>query len=322
MAGSDCEMPCYHPLDAWRSQSINKSGKRSLVFKEENGYPGTYLQVPCGQCIGCRLERSRQWALRCVHETTLHQDSAFITLTYNEENLPEDGGLHKEHFQKFMKRFRKSVSPIKLRYFHCGEYGEENKRPHYHAIIWGYDFPDKKLHARTNNGDALYISDHLSRLWPFGFSTIGSVTFESSAYVARYIMKKVNNNNNAEKVQFRGEEKTKAEIKAYSRVHPDTGELFLVEPEYVTMSRGHGIGQGWYEKYGEETYRDDYIVERGIKMQPPKYYDKQYPDIEIIKTHRIRKAMLRAKDNTPERLRVRENCKIAQIRSLKRNLQE
>jgi len=320
-------MTCYHPLNAWEREQPNKNGKKSIVFKQEHaGLNAQYLQLPCGQCIGCRLERSRQWALRCVHENTLHKESAFLTLTYNEQSLPPDGGLVKEHFVKFMKRYRtylvREERGQKIRYFMCGEYGEKKLRPHYHAIIWGHDFPDKKHYTTTDRGDRLYRSDIATRLWTHGFVTIGSVTFESAAYVARYVLKKIRTRNSEKVLDYLGDRRTHEEVSAYSRCDPETGEAFMVTPEYTTMSRGHGIGQGWYDKYGEETYRDDYIIERGIRMQPPRYYDKQYHDIETIKINRKAKATKRNKENTPQRLRTREKVKRAQLRFLKRSTTE
>jgi len=176
----------------------------------------------------------------------------------------------------------------------CGEYGDENLRPHYHALIFGHNFSDKKFFRKTDTGHNLYTSDILDNLWTHGFCNIGEVTFETAMFG----------------------------LSPYHRVDMVTGEYFEVEPEYNTMSRRPGIGQGWYEKYGDETYRDDYIIERGVKMQPPKYYDQQYQDIDIIKKQRRRKAAKRNKDNTPERLAVKEKVKQAQLRFLKRSLQE
>ena len=112
-------MPCYHPLLGYRSRSLTEKGKRAVVFNPRDGYVDQPVQLPCGQCIGCRLERSRVWAVRCVHEASLHSDNCFITLTYDNSHLPSDGSLHKDHFQKFMKRLRKSVG--KVRFFHCDE---------------------------------------------------------------------------------------------------------------------------------------------------------------------------------------------------------
>jgi len=194
----------------------------------------------------------------------------------------------------------------------CGEYGDENLRPHYHALIFGHNFSDKEYFRETDTGHKLYRSDTLDRLWSHGYCNIGEVTFETAAYTARYIMKKVKINDNTPENLRR----------TYERVDSETGEAFQVIPEYTTMSRRPGIGQDWYKKFGEETYRDDYIIERGVKMQPPKYYDEQYPDIDTIKRKRRRKAKERNKDNTSERLAVKEKVKLAQLRFLKRSLKE
>ena len=133
-------MPCFHPLRAF------KTSAGEVVFTEHARYDiVTQLSLPCGQCSGCRLERSRQWAMRCVHEAAAYDCNAFITLTYDEENLPADGSLNYDHFQLFMKRLRKAIEPNKVRFYMCGEYGEENGRPHFHACLFGYDFPDKVM---------------------------------------------------------------------------------------------------------------------------------------------------------------------------------
>jgi len=278
------------------------------------------VELPCGQCSGCRLEKSRQWALRCVHENSLHQHSYFLTLTYDEDHLPKDGGLTKgkgSHLTNFFKRYRQKLRrdhgpDKKIRYYACGEYGEENLRPHYHAIIYGHEPGDRLVSGKTRDSHPLYTSDYVASLWPYGRHIIGSVTFESAAYVARYIMKKVNINDNTPRNLRR----------TYERVNSETGEAFQVIPEFTVMSRRPGIGQGWYEKFGEETYRDDYIIQRGIKMQPPKYYDEQYQHIDKIKKTRRRKALSRREDNTPERLAVKEKHLAAQLRALKRSLSE
>jgi hypothetical protein len=139
-------MPCYHPIKAWYSKQVNeKTGKRSLVFREKEGQ-GNELEVPCQKCIGCRLEYSRQWAIRGVHEAQMHDEAYFLTLTYNDENLPQYESLKKDDFQNFLKRYWKYLWPTKIRYIMCGEYGDNSDRPwepnilgrpHYHAIIYG-----------------------------------------------------------------------------------------------------------------------------------------------------------------------------------------
>ncbi len=295
-SGSE-QMPCYSPLRGYRAKSINESGKRSVVFNRAEGYHDLPVTIPCGQCIGCRLERSRQWAIRCVHEAQLHDENCFITLTYNEASLPPGGSLIKKDFQDFMKRLRAAHTGRRIRYFHCGEYGELNTRPHYHACVFGFAFEDKQL-WQVREDIPLYISKKLQSLWTLGFSTIGDVTFESAAYVARYITKKIT-----------------------GKTAPDHYQDRL--PEYVTMSRRPGIAAEWYEKYKDEVFPSDTVVVRGKQMKPPKYYAQRYelanqPGADALSKERAQYAIKHKKDNTPERLRTRELVKQTQIRSLKR----
>ena len=182
-------MTCFAPLEA-----TQEAGKKPIIWKKgkrpKHLANGTkHLELPCGQCIGCRLEKSRQWATRCIHEAQMHEDNCFITLTYDDENIPWDGSLNKQHFQAFMKRLRWHNKEKKIRYFHVGEYGEQLSRPHYHALIFNHDFDDKELWT-VNDEMRLYTSEKLQKIWPMGFSTIGSVTWETAAYCSRYIMKK------------------------------------------------------------------------------------------------------------------------------------
>ncbi|QXP08284.1 MAG: replication initiator protein [Arizlama microvirus] len=279
------------------------NGKPTISFKNPYAKPSASrvgIQVPCGQCIGCRLERSRQWAMRCVHEAYGHDDNAFITLTYAPEHVPPDGSLIKSHFQKFMKRLRKAISPKLVRFFHCGEYGELHQRPHYHACLFGYDFPDKILYT-IRDECRLYRSPMLEKLWPNGFATVGDVTFESAAYVARYITKKITGDLAEKHYQGR-------------------------QPEYTTMSRRPGIGKLWYENFKGDVFPCDNVVIRGKVMKPPRYYDKQLElsDAQLfakIKIDRKAKALQNAADNTTARLAVKETCKIAQFQQLKRGLE-
>lgn len=301
-------MPCYRPLNGFKSKDLNPSGKRSIVFNYSQGYKDMPVTVPCGQCIGCRLERSRQWAIRCHHEASLHERNCFITLTYAPEHVPEQGTLIKKHYQDFMKRLRKRFGP-NIRYFHCGEYGEKNARPHYHACLFNFDFVDKKL-WKSVRGNNLYLSEALEELWPFGFSTIGDVTFESAAYVARYITKKING------------DRALDHYTTYSR---ETGEITGERlPEYTTMSLKPGIGAGWIQKYHKDVYPNDLVIMREKEMKPPKYYDKIYDQYDAtqfrkIKAKRVALAKERTPDNTPERLSVRERVKELATKLLKRS---
>lgn len=323
-------MPCYHPLQGYKSTSVNPStGKRSITFRASEGFTDLPVTVACGRCIGCRLERSRQWALRCVHEAQLHQDNCFVTLTYNDENLPVGGTLIKKHFQDFMKRLRRKHLG-KIQYFHCGEYGDLCRscrkvskrcdcaryepspgRPHYHALLFGVRFPDILPFKKSADGSALFTSAALSSLWPLGFSTVGEVTFESAAYCARYIVKKIS-----------GE----PAVAHYRSVVGETGEVIDRLPEYITMSLKPAIGKNWYGEFSSDVYPDDFVVIRGKRMKPPKYYDQLHdgnaPAAHAeIKQERRRFAATQSHNATPERLAVRKKVKEAQISNLKREIE-
>lgn len=303
-------MPCYSPLTGYYSRYLNPTGKRSIVFNIREAQDDNPVPLPCGQCIGCRLERSRQWAIRCVHEASLYLHNSFITLTYDQQNLPEDKSLNKTHFQLFMKRLRKKYGP-NIRYFHCGEYGEKFSRPHYHACLFNFDFRDKKLYKCVNDIN-LYTSESLSELWPLGFSTIGDVTFESAAYVARYITKKITGPH---------------ALDHYTKYDKNTGEVIEDRiPEYTTMSRRPGIGRPWLEKFLTDVYPDDFVVLRSKKLRPPKYYDAVFAsklpfEHDDIKERRQTTAKKHAPNNTRERLRVREILQTEKIKTLKRNFE-
>lgn len=298
-------MPCYTPLRAYRSVHgpSQKTGRVPIVFKKlAIGSKG--LDLPCGQCIGCRLERSRQWAVRCEHERKQHEANSFITLTYNDDSLLYGGAggatLYPRHLELFWKNLRKELAKDgkRIRYFACGEYGDTTNRPHYHAIVFGFDFPDKVRHT-TKNGNPLYISRTLDRIWGLGHCVVGDATFESSAYVARYIMKK------------------------HLGKDSDFYEKQGLEPEFVRMSRRPGIGYNFFDQYNTDMYPSDSVVVRGVEQKPPRYYDRMLEKdnpllLQRIKFKRAEKADLSADNATPERLRVRKRVKIAQIKSLKR----
>lgn len=297
-------MPCYSPLKGWYSRSRTSTGKRSVVFNPSAGYYDMPVTVSCGQCIGCRLERSRQWALRCVHEASLHDENCFITLTYDDAHLPPFNSLDKTAFPKFMKRLRKAIAPRRVRFYHAGEYGEARGRPHYHACLFGFDFADKREWS-IRNGFPVWRSTLLESVWTLGQSEIGSVTFESAAYVARYILKKVL----GPESEF-----------AYRAVDED-GVVVERVKEYTTMSRGGrgglgGIGKRWIDAYMSEVYPSDSVLARGKPSKPPRYYDLAHGAIDPDGAAAVCRARQRARcleDETPERLAVREECAIARV---------
>ena len=183
-------MACYRPIDVFQVPGetrvfFGRPFLNQLVTRE--------FQIPCGRCVGCRLRRSAEWATRVLHEASLYQVNSFITLTYNNEHLPSDGSLRYPDFQRFIKRLRERLRRdglADIRFYMAGEYGSKRGRPHYHACIFGYDFPDRVEWMRTPVGSLLYRSAFLESLWPYGYSSVGELTFESAAYTARYIMKK------------------------------------------------------------------------------------------------------------------------------------
>lgn len=193
----------------------------------------------------------------------------------------------------------------------CGEYGEGGtRRPHYHACIFNADFPDKVYFKKSETGEKLYTSETLTRLWPHGHSTTGQVTFNSAAYVARYIMKKVT----GEHAEF-----------FYEEIDQDTGELVQLVPEFNHMSLKPGIGAGWLERYEADVYPQGKVVVRGHESRSPRYYDQRYkqlaPEIwEQLAWSRQQEGIKRHADNTPERLAVRETVAKAKIKKLKRSL--
>lgn len=293
-------MACYSPLRAFKDHEHN------IVFSDSCESVIYELKLPCGQCIGCRLERSRQWAVRCMHEAQLHEENSFLTLTFDDDHL-ESPSLNKRDFQLFMKRLRKKFKKKKIRYYHCGEYGEKFGRPHHHACLFGLDFPDKKLFKITKRGDRLYTSDILNSLWGHGYCIIGDLTFESAAYVARYVTKKITGKKAGDH---------------YERVTPD-GEILSLEPEYNSMSRRPGIGFPWIEKYLSDVYPHDEVVIRGKKCRPPRFYDKyiekHYPSLyENIKINREESVLLFQSENSLDRLVAKHEVKVVQSRKLKR----
>ena len=197
----------------------------------------------------------------------MHEDNTYLTLTYHPDHLPPGQTLDHNHFQKFIRALRKSTGK-KIRFYMCGEYGEKKGRPHYHALLFGYKFPDTYL-WRSSRGNQIYRSPTLEKVWTLGNSEIGEVTFKSAAYVARYIMKK----------QYGDQAKEQL-----THVDLDTGEILEPrKPEYTRMSLKPGIGFTWYQKYYKDVFPNDTIVLTGGKEMPtPKYYRdllKKHPEI-------------------------------------------
>lgn len=299
-------MPCFHPIPAFRSRD------GSVVFSERatrlgGGSVGN-LFLPCGQCVGCRLERSRVWAMRCVHEASLYDENCFVTLTYDDDHLPTDLSLRYRDFQCWLKRLRKCYPNKRIRFYMCGEYGENFDRPHFHACLFGFDFPDKTP-VRFLCKSKLYRSATLERLWPFGFSSIGAMTFESAAYTARYIMKKITGDLADEH---------------YTSIDDD-GVVTKRVPEFCHMSLKPGIGAEWLRRFHSDVYPNGTCVVRGKECKPPRYYDKVFlgddPDgyAQMLYEREMDSRNYSA-DQTDDRLAVREQVALARMRSLTRSI--
>ncbi len=303
-------MPCFRPIKGWLSKKRSPKGKRQVVFTISEAYTDRGVTIPCGQCSGCRLERSRQWAIRCHHEATLYEDNCFLTLTYDDQHLPDDYSVSVRPLQLFMKALRNKYSPKRIRFYACGEYGDKYGRPHYHLLLFNHDFSDKTL-WKNDRDDPLYRSESLEKLWPFGHSSIGNVTFQSAGYVARYIMKKISGDDADEH---------------YGYIDPDDPEKTIHQrkPEFTVMSRKPGIGQAWFKKWTSDIYPSDEIIIEGKKMRPPRYYDQSFEISEPqhmrkIKWTRLRNLNQHKENNTPERLVVREIILEKKIAQLQRN---
>lgn len=259
------------------------------------------------------MDNAQSWAIRLMHERVEHDLAVFLTFTYNKESLPNPPTLIKRHMQLFFKKLRKMIwqeypDNPKIKYFMCGEYGGQTNRPHYHAIVYGVDFPDKRPFKKGKRGDQLFVSAKLNELWGLGNCYIGRVTTQSAGYVARYSLKKVNGDQSEEH---------------YTYVDPNTGEISILQKEYLAASQGLGLEH--YKKHAAQMYIRDSCIINGKEAPVPKYYDRKLGVdnpalLEHIKAKRVARAKLRKDDNTPARLAIREEIKQAQVTLLRRDL--
>lgn len=287
-------MKCEQPVQAWKSRTLTKNGKEKLVFNRKAGY-GQSMLLPCGHCYSCAIVKSNQWAVRAMHEAGEHEENAFITLTYNNSNLPLGGGkvptLHKPDVQKFIKRYRKRGHDF--RYIFGAEYGDRNGRPHYHGLVFGHQFKDLVRLARTRtpnkNPKPLHMSPTLQELWPQGFNSIGELTFQSAAYVARYCSKKSYGAEAFDKYKYLVNQVTGDVVKASSPLYQVAREFedyqqFKIEREWQIQSLKPAIGVSWLERWWRDISNDGFITVRKwnssenkfeyYPMRVPRYYLK------------------------------------------------
>lgn len=323
-------MSCYHPLlgipnydhlsdEGKRIFDIIPGGNYSPEFKKI--YPGA-VSIPCGHCIGCRLDYSRSWADRMMLELDHHKGKAiFVTLTYDNEHVPityDDYGevgyfsLWKPDLQKFFKRLRKAFPDKEIRYYAAGEYGSTTFRPHYHAIIFGLsleDFPDLRQRGLNDLKQAHYESMVFQRIWNQGFCLLAAVSWQTCAYVSRYVQKKV----------------FAAELPIQ--------DLYDCEPEFSLMSRRPGIGAPYMADHPDMFDQSNIYVRGHDKpISIPKYFltKLELTDPELadkIKKQRadfVRDKELLKMQQTElsfiEQLEVEENNKLLRTQALRRFL--
>lgn len=242
---------------------------------------------------------------------TSDQIGSFLTLTYAEEHLPENGNLNKRDWQLFAKRLRQKCG--KFSYIMCGEYGGQTDRCHLHAAVFGIDFiypgdANRQIFKKNDQGHSLFTSPVLEKLWTKGTHLIGDVSFDSVSYVAGYITKKVNGKDAKEH---------------YSRINIETGEVFDQTPEFGLMSRNPALGKRWIEANWREVYPRDEVLVNGVLAQPPLYYDRwmqeNQPTIyEEVQKKRRTKGIEWENDNTPDRLAVKKKVFTARKAQYKR----
>lgn len=282
-------MPCYHPLTGViDGEKRTASGKQLIHIVSADTAAriedqSSVVKIPCGQCLGCRIDYSREWANRLILELQEHDpdDCWFVTLTYNDVSLAEQCktekgsySLNKRDLQLFMKRLRRSIEPSKCRFYAVGEYGGLSLRPHFHLILFNAplaQWPMEQLH-KSSQGYVYQSSDLLKHIWYYGYNVCAPVTWESCAYTARYMMKKLKG------------------------VESDWYDLAGVEKPFATMSRKPGIGEGYFE-HMENFSESSYIVAPagdGVKQFPcPSYFERKFDEIDP-EASANRKAMKRA----------------------------
>lgn len=308
-------MTCTRPIKAWiqTEARLDIPAKDYYALKKVSFRPikgRIEIEIPCGHCLGCRLDHANMWATRCEMERKNWQHNCFVTLTYNNDNLPVNKNnlatLKKKDLQDFFKRLRYHESGKEewtltdeknpIRYFACGEYGPKGGRPHYHAIIFNWVPDDLKFYKFNKYGDPIYTSKKLQGIWGKGFVTVEFACEHNIQYCCQYVNKKAG-------IAPQSREYT-GEIKREWRIDERNGEPYehfirvqkrpkeLREPEFITMSRAVGIGKKYYEENKEKIIRNKGILIKSgdkVKLRPiPKYFKKLWETEDWIEYYRFK----------------------------------
>lgn len=276
---------CERPLTAYRPANGGP-----LLWKPNPTVATSEIQLPCGNCILCRTKHSKEWAIRITHESQLHDENSFVTLTYADEHLPlinNTPTLRLSDLQKFIKRLRFTLDAEhgkKIRYYAVGEYGSKSNRPHYHLCVFGHAFTERRTILRREPS-LLWTNDTLEKTWGMGEVRVGALTFATAQYTASYVTKKL---------------RAKQQ---YVYIDKETGELKPLEQPKAVMSLKPAIGLEWWLQHHKQTTRNDYVIMNGSKHKPPKYYDtllkrlceEEYEGMKEKRTERLDKVNALAK---------------------------
>lgn len=258
-------MVCFNPKPVkfrWYNKIDEKTGEiyktKALKFASFwDKQDETTDWIPCGKCEGCRCDKANDNATKAYLESQNWPVNAFLTLTYSNDNLPKGRTLLKRDLQLFWKKLRKKIQPQKIKYLACGEYGPRTLRPHYHAAVFNYWPKDAKPYKRNEVGDLLYTSEELNKIWGKGYVIIGNVTYQSAAYIARYVYKKA----------YGGEQLPLKKGKT---------------PEYTTCSKRPGLASDFFtntEKWKKILRNNGILIptNEGIKLKPiPQYLKNKW----------------------------------------------
>lgn len=301
-------MSCYRPVRAY------KTDQGHVHMGRAGSGADALLSLPCGRCVGCRLDQARAWSIRIGHEAQLWESNLFVTLDYAPEHLPRNRSLDYGDFQGFMRRLRKRLSGVSegpngrrpIRFFVAGEYGSRLQRPHYHAILFNTRFPDQVMYK---NGS--WRSTMLEDIWEKGNAVIGTVTPRSAAYCAGYTLHKA-----GRYAPQYGKHKHYEDV-----LDASTGEIMTRRKEFHEMSVRPGLGSWWYDRFGADVFPHDFAVQEGKRYKVPRYYWERWrrtADSEVVEgveQARFERAQeMPASESSEARLAVREEVSLARVR--------
>ena len=265
---------CTFPKKAWTPINPD-SGLSMFFYQPDEAILPQYKQIkiPCRKCDKCKASYASEWAVRMAMEMQTHEQNTFITLTYDEDHYAVS--LRSKDWTDFMKRLRKYCAKhhnLKIRFQRCSEYGDKTHRPHFHAIIFGFDFPDNQYIGKSGKGAPMYRSEILNKLWGKGLCTIGEANMATATYLAKYITKTIYGTKDENGSYYSGG----GHNSNYEKTDPDTGEVITLEHESMTMSNRPGIGLEYYKKYKTDLFPSGDVILNNSDDKPTRFPVPQY----------------------------------------------